>query len=133
MTKPWEAQGVEPGSCDAVYAVNCFHVAPDLDAVLAEAHAALSPGGVLVLSECVKPGDPRRPIYVDFVFEFLGSFTGAVTHPERRPVHGFLSPSAWRASLAHAGFAGVRFVPDVERLSASYPDFFVAAVAATRP
>ena len=133
MTKPWAAQGVEPGSCDAVYAVNCFHVAPDLDAVLAEAHAALAPGGVLVLSECVKPGDPARPIYVDFVFEFLGSFTGAQTHPARRPVHGFLSPPAWRASLEHAGFTGTRLVPDVERLSAVYPDFFVAAVTATRP
>ncbi len=133
MTRPWAEQGIAPGSFDAVYAVNCFHVAADLDAVLAEAFAALVPGGALVLPECVKPGDPRRPIYVEFIFQFLGSFTSVVTHPERRPSHGFLSPSAWRASLGAAGFAGASVVPDVERLAERYPDFFVAAVSARRP
>ena len=133
MTRPWAEQGIAPASFDAVYAVNCFHVAADLDAVLAESRAALVPGGALVLSECVKPGDPRRPIYVEFIFRFLGSFNSVVTHPERRPAHGFLSPAAWRASLAAAGFTGTRLAPDVERLSARYPDFFVAVVSATRP
>jgi len=37
MSRPWEAQGVAPGTFDAVYSVNCFHVAPDLGFVLAEA------------------------------------------------------------------------------------------------
>ena len=60
MTKPWDAQGVAPGSFDAVYSVNCFHVAPDLGFVLAEARAALKPGGVVVVSECVKPARARR-------------------------------------------------------------------------
>jgi SAM-dependent methyltransferase len=49
MTKPWAEQGAEPGSFDAVYSVNCFHVAPDLSAVLAEARTALAPGGRLVV------------------------------------------------------------------------------------
>lgn len=133
MTRPWAAQGIDAASCEAVYSVNCFHVAPDLDAVLAEAFAALAPGGLLVLSECVKPGNPFRPIYVDFIFEFLSSFSNVRTHPIRRPASGFLSPAAWRESLAAAGFADVEVTPDVESLAADYPDFFVAAVSARRP
>ena len=62
MTKPWDAQGIVPGSFDAVYSVNCFHVAPDLAFVLGQAKAALKPGGVVVVSECVKPGRIRRPL-----------------------------------------------------------------------
>jgi len=133
MTHRWEEQGVPPGSLDAVYSVNCFHVAPDLGAVLAEALRALKPGGFLAVSECLKPGDPFRPIYVDFVFEFLTSFTNVATDPVKRPTHGFLTPAAWKASLESAGFTGVVVEPDVERLGRSYRNFFVGAVTARRP
>jgi SAM-dependent methyltransferase len=133
MTKPWEAQGVPPGSLDAVYSVNCFHVAPDLDALLGEALAALKPGGAVVVSECLKPGDPFRPIYVDFVFEFLASFTNVLTHPLKRPAHGFLTPAAWRASFEAAGFTGIEVHPDVERIGKEYRNFFAGAVVARKP
>ena len=133
MTKPWGEQSVTPSSLDAVYSVNCFHVAPDLDMVLAEAFTALKPGGAVVVSECLKPGDPFRPIYVDFVFEFLTSFTNVMTHPVRRPAHGFLTPAAWRASFETAGFTGVEVHPDVERLGALFRNFFAGAVVARRP
>ncbi|MGZ6988718.1 MAG: class I SAM-dependent methyltransferase, partial [Thermoanaerobaculia bacterium] len=94
MTKPWGEQGVAPGSFDAVYSVNCFHVAPDLGFVLAQAKAALKPGGVVVVSECVKPGAHPPPSYVDFIFNFLTSFTNVTLDPLLRPSHGFLSPAA---------------------------------------
>src|ERR1039457_1126424 len=130
MTKPWEEQGVAPGSFDAVYSVNCFHVAPDLGFVLAEAKAALKPGGVVVVSECVKPGAHPPPSYVDFVFNFLTSFTDVKLNPVLRPNHGFLSPAAWRASFLAAGFRDVTLVPDLDAVAARYPKFFVGAIAA---
>lgn len=130
MTKPWEAQGVGPGSFDAVYSVNCFHVAPDLAFVLGQAKAALKPGGVVVVSECVKPGAHPPPSYVDFVFNFLTSFTDVKVDPVLRPNHGFLSPAAWRASFLAAGFRDVTFVPDLDAVAARYPKFFVGAIAA---
>jgi SAM-dependent methyltransferase len=130
MTKPWEDQGVEPGSFDAVYSVNCFHVAPDLGFVLAEAKAALKPGGLAVVSECVKPGAHPPPSYVDFVFNFLSSFTNVTLDPVLRPNHGFLSPTAWRASFTAAGFREVTLIPDVDAVAARYPKFFVGAIAA---
>jgi SAM-dependent methyltransferase len=132
MTRPWEAQGALPGSFDAVYSVNCFHVAPDLGFVLEEAKAALRPGGVVVVSECVKPGANPPPSYVDFVFDFLSSFTDVKTDPVLRPNHGFLSPAAWRASFAAAGFRDVTVLPDVDAIAARFPRFFVGAVVARR-
>jgi len=130
MTKSWEAQGVAPGSFDAVYSVNCFHVAPDLGSVLAEARAALKPGGVAVVSESVKPGAHPPPSYVDFVFNFLTSFTDVTLDPVLRPNHGFLPPAAWRASFRAAGFRDVTFVPDLDAVAARYPKFFVGAITA---
>ena len=130
MTKPWDEQGVAPGSFDAVYSVNCFHVAPDLGFVLAEAKAALKPGGVVVVSECVKPGAHPPPSYVDFVFNFLTSFSDVKLDPVLRPNHGFLSPAAWRASFLAAGFRDVTLVPDLDAVAARYPKFFVGAIAA---
>ncbi len=130
MTKSWETQGVTPGSFDAVYSVNCFHVAPDLAFVLGQAKAALKPGGVVIVSECVKPGAHPPPSYVDFVFNFLTSFTDVKLDPVLRPNHGFLSPAAWRASFLAAGFREVTFVPDIDAVAARYPKFFVGALAA---
>ncbi len=130
MTKPWEEQGVAAGSFDAVYSVNCFHVAPDLGFVLAETKAALKPGGLAVVSECVKPGAHPPPSYVDFVFNFLTSFTDVSLDPVLRPNHGFLSPAAWRANFSAAGFREVTLIPDVDAVAARYPKFFVGAIAA---
>ena len=130
MTRPWAEQSVTPGSFDAVYSVNCFHVAKDLGFVLREARRALKPGGVVVVSECLRPGTHDRPTYVEFVFDFLESFTSVETDPVLRPTHGFLSPGAWRRSFAAAGFSRTDVIPDVDALARHYPDFFVGAVVA---
>ncbi len=130
MTKPWREQGIPPGSFDAVFSVNCFHVAPDLGFVLGQACAALKPGGCVVVSECVRPAVHDRPTYVEFVFDFLESFTNVRTDPVLRPTHGFLTPDAWRRSFVAAGFPLVEVVPDVDRLARHYPDFFVGVVVA---
>jgi SAM-dependent methyltransferase len=132
MTKPWAEQGVARGSFDAVYSVNCFHVAPDLGFVLAEARAALKPGGAVVVSECIRPSVHDRPTYVEFIFDFLESFTNVATDPLLRPTHGFLTPDAWRRSFVAAGFGIVEVVPDIDRIARHYPDFFVGAVVARR-
>jgi SAM-dependent methyltransferase len=130
MTKPWAGQGVAAGTVDAVYSVNCFHVAPDLGAVLAEAKAALKPGGAVVVSECIRPGTRSRPTYVEFIFNFLESFTNVKTDPVTRPTHGFLTPEAWKRSFEAAGFSRVEVFPDVDEVARTYPNFFVGVVVA---
>jgi SAM-dependent methyltransferase len=130
MTVPWEAQGIEPGTYDAVYSVNCFHVAPDLDFVVAEAAKALKPGGAVVVSECVRPTKLARPIHAEIIFDFLDSFTDVTTDPVKRPTHGFLTPAAWRATFEAAGLGEVTILPDVDAIAEEYPDFVVGAVVA---
>jgi SAM-dependent methyltransferase len=130
MTLPWAAQGVEPGTFDAVYAVNCFHVAPDLEFVVTEAARALKPGGTVVVSECVRPTTLARPIHAEIIFDFLDSFTDVMTDPVKRPTHGFLTPTAWQATFEAAGLGDVTVLPDVDAIARDYPDFVVGAVLA---
>lgn len=130
MTLPWADQGVEPGTFDVVYAVNCFHVAPDLDFVVKEAAKALKPGGSVVVSECVRPTKLARPIHAEIIFDFLDSFTDVITDPEKRPTHGFLSPAAWRATFQAANLGDVTVLPDVDAIAEEYPDFVVGAITA---
>lgn len=130
MTQSWADQGVEPGTFDAVYSVNCFHVAPDLDFVIGEAVKALKPGGTVVVSECVRPTKLARPIHAEIIFDFLDSFTDVATDPVKRPTHGFLTPAAWRATFENAGLGEVTILPDVDAIAERYPDFVVGAVLA---
>jgi SAM-dependent methyltransferase len=130
MTVSWEAQGIKPGSYDAIYSVNCFHVAPDLDFVINEAAKALKPGGAVIVSECIRPTKLARPIHAEIIFDHLDSFTDVATDPVKRPTHGFLTPAAWRATFEAAGLGDVTVLPDVDGIAEKYPDFVVGAVVA---
>lgn len=132
MNRPFAEQGIAPGSLAVVYAVNTLHVAHDLELTLGEALRALEPGGRLVVSECVRPR-PRQPIYAEFVFNLMETFRSPRLHPRYRPGGGFLTPEQWRDAVEAAGFADVRFLPDIARIREQVPDFFVAAVGASRP
>lgn len=132
MTQPWEAQGIKPGSYDAIYSVNCFHVAPDLDFVIAEAAKALKPGGAIIVSECIRPSKLSRPIHAEIIFDHLDSFTDVMTDPVKRPTHGFLTPAAWRATFEAAGLGDVTVLPDVDSIAEKYPDFVVGSVVAKK-
>jgi L-histidine N-alpha-methyltransferase len=128
MNRPFSEQGVAPGSVSVVFAVNTLHVARDLDFTLAEVRRALEPGGCLAMAECIRP-QPRQPIYTEFVFNLTEAFRSSVN----RPAGGFLTPEQWQAALGTAGFADVRFLPDVVRIRQQVPDFLVAAIGATSP
>jgi len=132
MNRPFGEQGVAPGRTSVVYAVNTLHVAHDLAFTLGEAFRALEPGGRLVVSECVRLL-PGQPIYVEFVFNLMETFRAPRLDPGYRPNGGFLTPEQWTRAMEAAGFAEVRFLPDVVRLRAEFPTFYVAAIGATRP
>ena len=131
MNRPFEAQGIAPGSVAAVYAVNTLHVAHDLDFTLAEILRALRPGGWLIISECVR-SYPRQPIYAEFVFNLIQTFRSPRLHPIYRPNGGFLTPEQWKVAFEATGFVDTRFVPDVMRIHRQVSDFFVSAIGTTR-
>src|SRR5207247_1981503 len=82
-----------------VWGVNVFHLARDLDAVLAEARAALVPGGWLVIGEALRP---RRgePVGAELPFQLLATFTDVILDPATRATPGFLTAEEWLGARA---------------------------------
>ena len=132
MNRPFAEQGVRPASVSVVYAVNALHVAHDFDFTLGEVIRALEPGGRLIVSECVRP-HAWQTIYAEFIFNLMETFRAPRLHPVYRPAGGFLTAEQWRGAIEAAGFADVRFLPDILRVRERVPDFYVAAIGATRP
>lgn len=120
-------QGIEAAGLDVIVAINVVHVARNLEAALRDLRSRLKPGGRLVLGECMKPS-LGHPIYLEFVFSFLRSFTDVELDPRWRPVHGFLTPEAWRAALEHAGFRELACIPPPRPLMDRHPSFNVGAL-----
>jgi len=108
-----------------------LHVARDLAATLAEVRAALKPGGVLVMSECVRPFD-GTPLHLEIVFNLLSAFRDPVLVSGWRPNGGFLTPEQWTVALEANGFVDVRIFPDIATIRTAYPSFVIAAITAAR-
>jgi SAM-dependent methyltransferase len=132
MNQRWEAQGIAPGAWDLVWGVNAFHLARDQRAVLAEAHRALRPGGVLVLGEGLRRvrGAPEA---AEFPFQLLESFHAVRLDPAERPAPGFPHPPDLVRALLGAGFSDVEVVPEPARIAPHYTGFLGGAVCARRP
>jgi len=131
LNLPWAAQGVEPGSLNAVWGVNVFHLARNLRAVLREALAALAPGGWIVIGEGVRPF-PGTPVGAEFPFQLLDAFFDVELDAERTDA-GFLTAEQWQQALAAAGFSSIDLVPDAVRLRSIHPAFYAAAICGRRP
>jgi SAM-dependent methyltransferase len=131
LNRPWAEQDVAAGSRALVWGVNVFHLAVDLDAVLAEAHAALAPGGWLVVGEGVRPA-PGVPVGAELPFQLLSAWRAVRLDPAARPEPGFLTAAQWGAAFLRAGFADVALAPDVEALAALQPNFYATAICGRR-
>src|SRR4051812_6084118 len=129
IDRPFGEQGVKAGTYTMVYGVNVLHVARDLAATFGELKRALAPGGMLVMSECMRPFT-GQPLHVEFVFNLLSSFRDPMLVPDWRPNGGFLTPEQWRAALSANGFADVQIFPDVAAIREAYPSFSIAAIVA---
>jgi SAM-dependent methyltransferase len=129
LNHPMHGQGIEPASLDAIVGVNVLHVAHDLEATLKDLRRCLKPGGRLVIGECVKP-DLIEPLYLEFFFTFIRTFTEVQLDPVWRPAHGFLDPESWDKALRHAGFTKVGFVPPARPLMDRYPTFNATGITA---
>ena len=131
MNRPFSDGGAAPGRYALVYAVNALHVAYDLAFTLGQIREALTPNGVLVATECVRP-IAGRPVYVEFVFNLLEAFRRPLLVPSWRPTGGFLTPEQWAEALHANGFRDVRLFPDIVAIRDAYPSFVVAAITARR-
>ena len=130
MNRPLGDQGIEADSLDAIVGINVLHVARDLEATLRDLRSRLRPGGRLVIGECLKPG-LDTPLYLEFFFGFIPSFTEVQLDPRWRPRHDFLTPEAWDRALEHAGFRVIRHIPPARPLMDRHPGFTVGAMTAS--
>ena len=129
LNRPLGDQGIEAGSLDAIVGVNVLHVAQDLETTLRDLRSRLKPGGCLVVGECLK-ANLDTPLYLEFFFSFIKSFTEVRLDPRWRPRHGFLTPEAWEAALSHAGFTDLLSVPPSRPLMDQHPNFNAGAFSA---
>lgn len=124
---PWNVQGIGAAEFDLVYGVNVMHIARNLLFSLNQARLALAAGGWLVIGECLRPYC-NQPIYPEFMFQILQSFTDVETDPEIRPNPGFLTAEQWLLAVARAGFIHAEVAPNIERIREIYPHFFTGAI-----
>ena len=129
LNRPLGEQGIAAASLDAIVGINVLHVAQDLEATLRDLRSCLKPGGRLVMGECLKP-TLDTPLYLEFFFSFIKSFTGVKLDPRCLPCHGFLTPEAWDEALHHAGFTRVEHIPPSRPLMDQHPSFTVGAMTA---
>lgn len=129
INRSLDDQGLAGSSFDAIVGINVLHVAKRMGSTLPDLKRHLVPGGHLILGECLKP-DLARPIYLEFIFQFMSSFTEVETDPDLRPTHGFLTPEAWIRILEAAGFRDVHDIPDVRAVMDRFPAFYVGAFSA---
>jgi len=122
-------QGIAAGSLDVIIGINVVHVARNLEAVLLDLRSRLRRGGRLILGECLKPS-LEHPIYLEFFFSFIRSFTEVELDPRWRPIYGFLTPEAWVRALLHAGFHDIGSTPPPRPLMDRHPNFNVGAITA---
>ncbi len=131
IDRPFAEGGVAPGTYSLVYGVNVLHVARDLAATLRELRVALKVGGVMVMSECVRPV-ADTPLHMEFVFNLLAAFRDPLLVPTWRPNGGFLTPEQWTSALLANGFEGIRIYPDIAAIRGAYPSFVAAAIVARK-
>lgn len=104
--KPFAPQGLEAFSQDLVIAANVLHGVADIGTTLQEIYEALSPGGLL----CISEGFASHPI-LSASIGFLEGFTAFADEREQRN-SPFLDADEWREKLAGAGFAECVVYPE---------------------
>lgn len=131
VNKPITEQGIEAGSLDILYSVNCIHVAKDLLKSLGYIRDSLKPGGVVVLCESLRPTG-RKAVDVELIFSTLSTYTDVRTEPDLRPTHGFLPAVNWEKLLVAVGFKNVRVRTDVPTSGSQGRQEFFAVILGER-
>jgi len=132
VNRPLGEQRIENESLDLIYAVNSAHVARDLVGFLRSCREALRPGGRVLFSERIRrrPGEmaPR-----ELTLNLSPYHRGAAERdPEYRPDHCYLTPEGWLRAFELAGLAEGAVLPDLDRVSETFPGAYAVVVTAVR-
>ena len=106
------SQGIKPESLDVIYGVNSIHAAEDLSHTLENIYNVLKPGGMLILSECVRP-NVNGLLFQELIFNLFDNYRG-VKLSELRPMPGFLDIKSWKNIFRNAGFKKIESLTNVD-------------------
>jgi SAM-dependent methyltransferase len=90
----FSSQGIKENSLDAVFGVNSIHAAENIIRSLQYIYEVLKPGGVIVLSECVRSKRDSL-LFQELIFNLLDNYTDAELS-DVRPMSGFLDIESWK-------------------------------------
>lgn len=111
FNKPFFSQGIKNNSFDMVYGVNSVHAAEDLEKTLEYIYDVLNPGGVLILSECVRPGQ-KELLFQELIFNLFDNYMD-IKLSDMRPMPGFLDVQSWAKILKKAKFKNIELLTNI--------------------
>ena len=132
MNKAFAAQKYNPGCVDLIYGVNAAHCTRDVVGFLHQCHITLADGGKVVFAERVRMKAYEMAPRELTLNLSLYHRTAAISNPEYRPTHGYLTPKGWLRAAELAGFRQATVYPDLDVLGGSSPDQYAAVIVAEK-
>ena len=109
FNEPLIKQDISFKDIHVIYGVNVLHIAKDLLFSLKELYNILNPGGMLVISECIRE-KPSDTLVQEIIFNLLDSFTSVKLSETYRTTPGFLTLDEWIKVFKCAGFDNIDYV-----------------------
>jgi ubiquinone/menaquinone biosynthesis C-methylase UbiE len=118
-------QGIKKNSVDIIYGVNSLHVAKNLLKTLHYIYEVIKPGGMVVISECVRE-DNNTKLVQELILNLLDDYHNVDTDPTLRTTYGFLPYENWGKLLKEAKFKNIEILLNTDDLEtkkhrANYP------------
>ncbi len=112
FNRSFDSQGIKPDSVDMIFGVNSVHAAVDLVRSLEFMNNVLKPGGSLLLSECVRPGE-NGLLFQELIFNLFYNYR-EVKLSAIRPMPGFLDIKSWKRIFEKAKFKNIELLTNVD-------------------
>jgi len=105
------SHGIKASSLDAVFGVNSIHAAENIIRSLQYIYEVLKPGGVIVLSECVR-SKRNSLLFQELIFNLLDNYTD-VELSDARPMSGFLDIESWKRIFDKVNLENVEIITNM--------------------
>ena len=108
---------------DVIYGVNSLHVAYDIMATTKEIFRILRPGGLLVISECIR--ESKESVLIqELILNVLESYIDVKIDDYYRTTPGFLTKAEWIRIFEKTGFEDIECITniDVDTKERHYPE-----------
>ncbi len=111
FNKSFFSQGIKPNSFDVVFGVNSIHAAEDLVSSLENIYYSLKPGGLIILSECVRPKE-NGLLFQELIFNLLDNYRD-IKLSALRSMPGFLDIKSWKRIFKKTKFKNIELLTNI--------------------